>query len=98
MPLTEDDEVVEALAANGADEALGVGVEVWAASWQPQRPDAGALEEGAKVCGEDGVAIHDEVLSNASSKLRATCIIHPTVKPTSKPPLVSPSFALGGRA
>nr|WP_275942121.1 hypothetical protein [Haliangium ochraceum] len=61
MTLAEQDELVEALALDGANEALGVGVEVGAAWRQADRLDPAGREELAEGSGVERVAVHDEV-------------------------------------
>ena len=61
MTLAEQDELVEALALDVADEALGVGVEVGTAWPQADWLDPARREELAKGSGLKRVAVHDEV-------------------------------------
>jgi hypothetical protein len=49
MVLTEEHELVEALALDGTDEALGIGVQIGAARRQADGRDAGRGEDGSEL-------------------------------------------------
>ena len=49
MVLTEWDQAIQALSADREDEALGIGVQVWAASGEPDDAHAATFEQGAKL-------------------------------------------------
>jgi hypothetical protein len=56
----EDEEPVEALGADGADEALGDGVGLRCADWCAQDPDALAAEDLVERAGVLAVAVADQ--------------------------------------
>jgi hypothetical protein len=60
VPAAEDQQPVEAFGANGADEALGVGVRLWRSNWRLDDPDPLAAEDFVKRPGELAVAVVDE--------------------------------------
>ena len=51
LPFVEDQQPVQALAANGADPPLGVGVRPRSSWWAAQYLDSGAGEDGAEAVG-----------------------------------------------
>ena len=61
MVLAEQDELVEALALDGANEALGVGVEVGTAWRQADRLNPARREELAEGGGVKRVAVHQQI-------------------------------------
>jgi hypothetical protein len=61
VAFAERDDASQALAANRAHEALGVGVQVWGSRRQPHTLDAARCEQRAESVSEQRVAIHDEV-------------------------------------
>jgi len=63
VPLPDRDDAAEALTANGADEALGEGIEIRAACRQAHTLDAGALKQPHEVLAEKRIAIVADVAS-----------------------------------
>lgn len=61
VALAEDDEMVEALVSDGADEALSEGIAVGAVARYADTFDAIVAEHGAPCLGEERVSIVDEV-------------------------------------
>ena len=55
-----DEDPVEALVADRADDAFGVAVRDRRAHWRQDHPDAFACEDGVEDAGELGVAIADQ--------------------------------------
>jgi hypothetical protein len=57
---TDDEQPVEALGADSADEALGVGVRLWCADWFLDHRDAFAAEDLVEGGAELAVAVMDQ--------------------------------------
>src|SRR5262245_34718088 len=79
MLIAEDQDIVEELATERADEALCERVHVWGAWRRPDHAGADGLEHQGEARAELGVAIADEHLRRVvhrrvSSLLRAPCI------------------------
>ena len=63
MAFAQRDEVVEALAANRADEVLTECIRLWTADWGFQGAHAEAYQSGIEVCREHGaVVVKDEAV------------------------------------
>jgi hypothetical protein len=76
----EDQQVVEALAANGANPALGEGVRARAPVGSPEYPDTFGAEDLVKRGGELGVAIPEQELEREAAVLdfpgEVACLLH----------------------
>lgn len=69
MAFAKGDEVVEALTANRADEALTVCVRLWAADWGFQGAHAETGQGSMEVCREHGaVVVKDEAVGMAAGE------------------------------
>jgi hypothetical protein len=60
VSLAEGDDVIETLAPNGADEALGKSIQIRALGWEFEWLDASVAEDGGEPHREEGVAIMNE--------------------------------------
>lgn len=60
VSLAEGDDVIETLALNGADEALGKRIQIRALGWEFEWLDASVAEDGGEPYREEGVAIMNE--------------------------------------
>ena len=59
MPLGQDDQVIQALPPEGADDAFGDGVGPWGADRRQERLDAKAAGSGHEVAPVGRVAVTD---------------------------------------
>ena len=71
--LAEGDDVVEAFASNGADEAFRKGIQIGAPSGQPNGLDSSITEYARELVSKQRVAVVDEVAVLAQEAVERVC-------------------------